>query len=382
MVLLTFLAAAATATLIGLVTLWSTAADRPPVPASAAFAAPNVSFPHATVVTTQNPCPTLSPDDQQDIAPEPTTSCGNIEVRVGSKTELVQVPPEILRSGLRRGDRVQLVRSPQVEGQPALYGYFGTDRHVPLIWFAAAFVVIVVAVARLRGLLAVLTLGFGSLVIVKFMLPALLAGESGVWVALVGASSIMFVVLYVTHGLSLRTSSALAGTLAGVLVMALVGHYGVHATRLTGIADEGGTMLATFVSDLNFPGLLTCGLILAGLGVLNDVTITQASAVWELRSAAPRLPRREIFRGAMRIGRDHIASTIYTVVFAYAGASIVVLLLVDIYDRPLLDLLSSEAIAEEIVRILASAIGLVLAVPFTTAIAATVASPASRDIGR
>ncbi len=129
------------------------------------------------------------------------------------------------------------------------------------------------------------------------------------------------------------------------------------------------------MNNLGFPGLLTCGLIVAGLGVLNDVTITQASAVWELRSAAPDLPRRRIFTSAMRIGRDHIASTIYTLVFAYAGASIIVLLLLDIYNRPALDLISNEAIAEEIVRTLASSIGLVLAVPITTAIAAAVASP-------
>ena len=130
------------------------------------------------------------------------------------------------------------------------------------------------------------------------------------------------------------------------------------------------------MSNLSFPGLLTCGLIVAGLGVLNDVTITQASAVWELRSAAPDLSRRRVFTSAMRIGRDHIASTIYTLVFAYAGASIIVLLLLDIYNRPALDLISNEAIAEEIVRTLASSIGLVLAVPITTAIAAAVASPA------
>ena len=129
------------------------------------------------------------------------------------------------------------------------------------------------------------------------------------------------------------------------------------------------------MNELSLTGLLTSGLIIAGLGVLNDVTITQSSAVWELRSAAPDLPRRSISTSAMRIGRDHIASTIYTLVFAYTGASIIVLLLLDIYSRPALDLISSDAIAEEIVRTLASGIGLVLAVPIPTAIAAAVAAP-------
>ena len=122
--------------------------------------------------------------------------------------------------------------------------------------------------------------------------------------------------------------------------------------------------------DLDFQGLLTCAVIIAGLGVLNDVTITQASAVWELRGAGPQLSRREIFVSATRIGQDHIASTIYTIVFAYAGAALAVLMLIQLYGLPLTELLATEEIGQEVVRTLASAIALVLAVPVTTAIAA------------
>jgi uncharacterized membrane protein len=186
----------------------------------------------------------------------------------------------------------------------------------------------------------------------------------------------MFVVLYLAHGPSLRTSVALAGTLAGVGLTTLVAVLAIHHGHLTGITDESGAILSTFAGDVSFQGLLTCAVIVAGLGVLNDVTITQASAVWELRAAGEGLSGRELFTSAMRIGRDHIASTIYTIVFAYAGTALMVLLLLYYYDRPFLDLLSSEDIAEEITRTLASAIGLVLAVPITTAIAvACVAGP-------
>jgi uncharacterized membrane protein len=160
-------------------------------------------------------------------------------------------------------------------------------------------------------------------------------------------------------------------------VTAAIGIYALHTSGLTGVPDETGGFLSSFVNNLSFTGLLTCGLIIARLGVLNDVAITQASSVWELRAAAPDAPRRTIFTSAMWIGRDHMASTIYTIVFAYAGASLIVVLLLDIYNRPALDLLSNEAIAEAIVRTLASGIGLVLAVPITTAIAATVTSPAA-----
>ncbi|MDQ1105461.1 YibE/F family protein [Nocardioides zeae] len=141
------------------------------------------------------------------------------------------------------------------------------------------------------------------------------------------------------------------------------------------MSDENGEFLQLYADQLNFKALLSAGIIIAGLGVLNDVTITQASSVWELRSAAPEMTRREIFSRGMRIGRDHIASTIYTIVFAYAGTALGVLLLLSLYDRPIADVLSSDMLSEEVVRTLASAIGLVASVPITTAIAAATVAP-------
>ena len=224
---------------------------------------------------------------------------------------------------------------------------------------------------------ALVGLAFSGLVIWQFMLPALLTGESGLLVGFSGSAAIMFVVLYLTHGLSMRTSAALAGTLAGVLVTAGVGAVAVGATRLTGMADESAGILSTFVGDLSFQSLLACATIVAGLGVLNDVTITQASSVWEIRAAAPTMSRAGVFASGMRIGRDHIASTIYTIVFAYAGSALAVLLILQLYGLPIDVLLTTEEIGEEIVRTLASSFGLVLAVPLTTAIA-TLTVPAGR----
>jgi uncharacterized membrane protein len=285
------------------------------------------------------------------------------------------VPPEVTSSGLASGDRVELVRMPATTGQPAASTFNTVRRGTPLLWLAIVFAFVVLLVARWRGLMAMVGLAFSGVVIYWFLLPSLLVGESGIGVAAVSASAIMFVVLYSTHGLSLRTSTALAGTLLGIGVTALVGLVAIDQARLTGISDESGGTLSAFTGNLDFQGLLACSVILAGLGVLNDVTITQASAVWELRAASPTMSRRGVFASAMRIGRDHIASTIYTIVFAYAGAALVVLMLLFIYDRPLLDLVSSESLAEEIARTLTSAIGLILAVPITTAIAALIAAP-------
>ena len=209
----------------------------------------------------------------------------------------------------------------------------------------------------------------------SFMLPAIIVGKPGMPVALAGSTVIMFIVLYVAHGISLRTSAALAGTLIGLGVTTALGAFAVGAARLSGFADENEYDLAQLAPAINFQDLLMVGIIVGGLGVLNDVTITQASAVWELRAAAPQWSRAKVFAAGMRIGRDHIASTIYTIVFAYAGAALTVLLLLHFTTRQPLALLGNELFGGEAVRTLASAIGLILAVPITTGIAALTVGP-------
>jgi uncharacterized membrane protein len=288
----------------------------------------------------------------------------------------VEAGPEVRQAGLRTGDRIQLLRTPSDGKSAADYTFFDFERRLPLWVLAIAFAAVVILVGRLRGLLALVALAFAAVVLVKFMIPALLAGESPVGVGLAGSAAIMFVVLYLAHGLSTRTSTALAGTLLGLLTTAGVGALAVHQARLTGLSSDENALLSSVSGQINLHGLVTCGLIVAGLGVLNDVTITQSSAVWELRAAAPDLGPGALFTSSMRIGRDHIASSVYTIVFAYAGAALPVLMLLEIYRRPIGDVLASEDIAEEIVRTLSSAIGLVLAVPLTTAIAVVCASSA------
>ncbi|RHA44120.1 YibE/F family protein, partial [Cellulomonas rhizosphaerae] len=140
--------------------------------------------------------------------------------------------------------------------------------------------------------------------------------------------------------------------------------------------------LMSYAPDVRLRAVLLCGMVLAGLGVLNDVTITQASAVWELNAASPDASRRQLFSRGMRIGRDHIASTVYTIVFAYVGATLPLVLLVSISDRAILDALQNGELAEEVARTLVGSIGLVLAIPLTTAIAALVvhSAPAPAEL--
>jgi hypothetical protein len=230
--------------------------------------------------------------------------------------------------------------------------------------------VAVVAVARWRGFASLIGLAFAGFVLVKFMFPALIAGTNPIMVGLIGSSAIMFVVLYAAHGFSARTSTALVGTLFGLIMIAALGWVATEWAHLTGVAAEDDYVLAAAAPDLTLRSVVICGIIVAGLGVLNDVTITQASAVWELADQSQT--QRRLFSRAMRIGRDHIASTVYTIAFATAGATLSVLLLISIYDRPLLEVVQTEQFSQEIIRTLIGSIGLVLAVPLTTAVGVAV----------
>ena len=362
-VLLLALALAAVATVASVVWLWPDGAEVDRVKQEVEFAAPGVTFPNAVV---------------NGVADSGAVDVTVQEGRGKGDEVTVQVPPQVVDAGLQEGDQVKLQRTPGADGGGVQYSYFETVRSVPLLVMALVFIVLVLLVARWRGFFALLGLVFSGVVIWVFMLPALLTGAPALAVGLAGSALIMYVVLYTTHGLSLRTSTALAGTLVGILVTAGIGTACVAATRATGVTDN-GSILQSLAGDLSFQGLLTCAIVVAGLGVLNDVTITQSSSVWEIRAAGPALGRREVFASGMRIGRDHIASTIYTIVFAYAGTALAVLLILQLYGLPFSVLVTTEDITEEVVRTLASSIGLVLAVPLTTGIAALVVPGSSSE---
>jgi len=188
----------------------------------------------------------------------------------------------------------------------------------------------------------------------------------------VGSTVIMIGVLYFAHGFSARTSTALLGTIFGLGITSLLAAWATDAANLAGVGSHDAATLVNTSANISISGVILCGLIISGLGVLNDVTITQSSAVWELYELAPASSARKLFTSAMRIGRDHIASTVYTIAFAYAGAALPILIIVMLYDRPLMDTLTSSELSEEVIRTLVGSIGLVLAIPVTTLIAVLV----------
>lgn len=281
-------------------------------------------------------------------------------------------------NNLRAGDQVKLLEYSNWAGETGqvTYAFYDHPRGGKLILIVIVFVLIVIAVGRWRGVRALIGVGAAIVILTTFILPSILAGEPPVLVASVGALAIMIVVLYLAHGISHRSTAALFGSIFGIAFTAIAGLSITSWLRFSGVAsvEEGSLRLAVPAVDMN--ALLTATIVIAGLGVLNDVTVAQASAVWEMRELNPHLSKRRIYLSAMRVGRDHIASSIYTLVFAYAGAMLVVLLLLYTYPRNLVELVTSEQIGQELVRTMIGSAGLVLAMPVTTAFAVLFAAPA------
>jgi uncharacterized membrane protein len=272
---------------------------------------------------------------------------------------------------LAAGDRI-LLNHVTVEGGEELYSFADFERRGPLLVLLLLFVVAVVALGRWRGLLALAGLGASLLVLFAFILPSLLRGNSPVGVALTGAVLIAVATLFLAHGVNERTSVALLGTVTSLLLTAGLAVAFASAARLTGLATEESINLFAFAPGLDFRGLLLAAVIIGSLGVLDDVTVTQTSAVWELHRSDPDATAGALYSRAIRIGRDHIASTVNTLVLAYAAAALPLLLLFSQAGQGVAEVLVFETIAIEIVQTLVGSIGLVASVPITTGLAAYV----------
>jgi uncharacterized membrane protein len=325
-----------------------------------------------------------------------TSSCGadqqeceqlTVEVASGPDAgQTVTVPGRAVTPGTNPtnpGDEVVLDRTSSPDG--VTYSLKDYQRRRSLWALALVSAVVVALVGRWRGIAAIVGLVVTYAVLVWFVLPALLAGSNPVAVALVGSSLIMLVVLYLAHGLNSRTTTALLGTLISMVLTGVLSWLFVKVTRLTGTGSEEVMYLSgNGGPTLNLTGLLLAGIIIGSLGALNDATVTQASAVWELHATTTDATPTRLYRSGMRIGRDHIASTVYTIVLAYAGAALPLLLLFTVNHAEVGDVANSEIVAEEIVRTLVGSIGLVASVPITTFIAALVVTsngpPASSSV--
>ncbi|MFF4899408.1 YibE/F family protein [Streptomyces sp. NPDC001068] len=308
---------------------------------------------------------------------EESGTCKKATVRVDTGkdtgrtfTEIVQ--PDQSRQ-LHQGEKVVVAYEPSAP-KDLQYSVTDVDRKFPMALLAGIFALAVVVVGRLRGVMALVALAVSFMVLTLFILPAILQGSNPLLVGVVGSSAIMLIALYMCHGLSARTSVAVLGTLVSLCLIGVLGSEFIDWAALTGNTDDNTGLIHGLYPSIDMSGLLLAGVIIGSLGVLDDVTVTQTSAVWELHEANPTMGWRGLYRAGIRIGRDHIASVVNTLVLAYAGAALPLLLLFSIAQSSVATVANSELVAEEIVRTLVGSIGLVASVPVTTLLAALVVS--------
>ena len=292
-----------------------------------------------------------------------------VRLTSGSKTgELATFENEFAE--LKAGDAVFVNRTETINGDE-YYMLMDVDRRVSLLWLALGFVLITLLFTGWQGLRALVSLSLSIGAIVWLLVPALLAGWNPALASLLIAGLILGLVIFLTHGLKPRSYIAFAGTWSAVFVTCVLSYISVDLLHLSGFSSEGAVTLNFATGgSLDFSGLLLGGIIIGLLGVLDDVSITQASVVQELKGANLSLSRFELYRRAIRVGKDHIGSLINTLALAYVGVSLPLILLFSRAEADIFITLNQEIIATEIARILLGSIGLVLAVPITTFIAA------------
>ena len=275
------------------------------------------------------------------------------------------------------GDRIVVGYEPSTD----FYFYADVDRRATLWVLAGVFAVFVLVLGRLRGLRALVSMVLTGLVLVGFVAPSILDGNEPLLVAVVAAAAIAFTGFYLTHGPAPETTIALAGTLGSLALTLGISALFFSAARFTGVATEEGAILSFVTGGIDLSSLLLAGAMIGALGALDDVTITQAATVAELRRADPTLRVPQLIAAGLRVGRVHIASTINTLLLAYVGASMPLLLLFAVSDQSWGMVANSELIALEIARTLCGSMGLVAAVPLTTALAAALGGGRSSGAG-
>ncbi|MDX6636630.1 MAG: hypothetical protein QOJ01_141 [Solirubrobacterales bacterium] len=355
------------ATLIGLIALW------PPQPHPST---PSQAFGGATLAATVDsasivPCPGPVASDCRRIQVTPT------EGPEAGKRESIDLGPVLSTPNVSAGAHVRVLRVAALPGSTAsaqvTYQFVDFDRRSSLLWLAVAFAALVLVLARWRGLLALVGFAASLLIVIRFLIPGILAGTSPLEVSLIGALAAMFTTLVLTSGFGVQTLAAALGIGASLLFATLLGDLWAHIAHLNGLTSELAIVLPQSGIHVSLQGIVIAGMVIGALGVLADMAVTQASAVMALRKANPDLSARALYRGAFAVGRDHLAATINTLVLAYVGAALPLLLILQGTGVGLADALNTQDVAEPIIATLVGSIGLIAAVPLTTGLAALLA---------
>lgn len=269
----------------------------------------------------------------------------------------------------REGDEVIVTKGVNPEGKEV---YYITDvvRRRPLYALFALFILLVVVVAKQRGVLSIVGMVLSFAVVFYYMLPQIKSGQDPIFTVFCATALIAPVTFVLSHGFNKKTAVAIGSTMITLLITSLLAQYFIGAVRLTGFASEEAGFLETVSPNtINMVGLLLAGIIIGTLGILDDITISQAAIAYQLHDAQPKISFGELYHRTMEVGKDHIASLVNTLILVYTGAALPLFLLFSESGRSFGEVVNYEMIAEEIVRTLVSSIGLILAVPITTLIA-------------
>lgn len=274
--------------------------------------------------------------------------------------------PQVNARKYETGDKLVITATKDFENKDV---YFISDyiRRDPLFWLFGLFIGLTVLIGGKRGLAAILGMAFSFFIIFSFLLPQISAGKDPIFIAIVSSLFIIPVNFYLSHGFNRKTTAAIIGTVISLIVTGILANIFVDAVRLSGFASEETSFVEALSPGLvNIRGLLLAGIIIGALGVLDDITVSQAAVVYQLKRVAKSLTSGQLFAKAMDVGRDHIASVVNTLVLVYTGAALPLLLLFINNPIPFSEVINYEILAEEIVRTLVASIGLILAVPITT----------------
>ena len=302
----------------------------------------------------------------------PSGSCADAAIRLESGPDegtdaTIRLGEFVADPELDVGDRIRVVDN------QGTYLFVDFERRGPLIWLALAFAALVVLFGRLRGALSLVGLGLSLLIVLGFVVPAILSGEEPFAVAVAGALAVMLVTIPLAHGLGGKSLAAMLGTCVALLLTAGLALAFTKLTTLTGYSFDEALALQSAGIEISFQGLLLAGVVIGALGVLDDVTVSQASTVFALRASDPDSSFGTLFRRALDVGRDHVSATVNTLVLAYVGAALPVLIVFGSSDVSLANAVNLEIVAREVVAMLVGSIGLIAAVPVTTALAAWLA---------
>lgn len=352
-------------TLIGLAALWPRGVDR-----DTGLGSINTPTLPATVEST-GLVPCGGPTGQQ---------CLSLTISVeGDQVKLDNLGPAENGPDLGAGDAIRVTKvelapetPPDIVAQADPYAFVDIDRHQSVLLLVVALAIVALIVLRWRGLFAVIGVGLSILLVAAFAVPAILEGRPALLVAVVGSLAVMFVTTILTNGLGAQSLAAVLGIAATLALAAGLAIASAAFVDLDGRSSELSTLLASQDADLSLQGVVIAGMLIGALGVIADTAVTQASAVMALRRANPAYDAGELYRSAFVVGRDHLSATIHTLVLAYAGGTLPLLLVLRSVEVRTVDGLNYQDIAEPIAATVVGCLALIAAVPLTTFLASRI----------